>query len=75
MIGLRRKGYAKADILALRAAYESLFFGEGEFRARLDRIEGESAGQPLIAKMIAFIRAGKRPLTMAIKRNAAEDEL
>jgi len=75
VIGLRRKGYAKADILALRAAYESLFFGEGEFRARLDRIEGESAGQPLIAKMIAFIRAGKRPLTMAIKRNAAEDEL
>jgi len=75
VIGLRRKGYAKADILALRAAYESLFFGEGEFRARLDRIEGENGGQPLIAKMIAFIRAGKRPLTMAIKRNAAEDEL
>jgi UDP-N-acetylglucosamine acyltransferase len=74
VVGLRRKGVSKSEILALRTAYERLFFGEGEFRDRLDRLETES-GVPLVAKMVAFIRAGKRALTTAVKRNEPDEEL
>ena len=53
-----------------RAAYRALFFGDGEFRARLERVAGEYAGNAQVGKMIDFIRAGKRPLTMG-KRGKA----
>ncbi|MGH6663462.1 MAG: acyl-ACP--UDP-N-acetylglucosamine O-acyltransferase [Pseudolabrys sp.] len=71
-IGMRRRGFAKADIQRYRAAFRALFFGDGEFRARLERVAAEYAGDASVGKMIDFIRAGKRPLTMASKRSAAE---
>ena len=74
VVGMRRRGLGKADIHRVRAAYQALFFGEGEFRARLDRVEADYGADALVAKMIAFIRAGKRPLTMAIKRNEADED-
>jgi UDP-N-acetylglucosamine acyltransferase len=75
VIGMRRSGIAKSDILALRRAYEVLFFGEGEFRTRLQRVEAELASDRSVRKMIDFIRAGKRPLTMAIKRAQSDEDL
>jgi UDP-N-acetylglucosamine acyltransferase len=75
VVGMRRNGIAKADILALRRAYDLLFFGEGEFRARVDRIEAEFASDQTVRKMIEFIRAGKRPLTMAIRRTQGNEEI
>jgi UDP-N-acetylglucosamine acyltransferase len=74
VVGMRRHGMAKADILKLRRAYEALFFGAGEFRARLAAVEGEFGADPQVAKMIAFIRAGKRSLTTAIKRGASDED-
>jgi len=74
VIGMRRRGLAKAEIHRMRAAYQALFFGEGEFRARLERVAAELGGDPHVTKMIAFIRAGKRPLTMAVKRTEADEE-
>jgi UDP-N-acetylglucosamine acyltransferase len=71
VIGMRRHGFTKSDIHRYRAAYRDLFFGEGDFRDRLDRVAAEHGGNPHIAKMLDFIRAGKRPLTMARKRNEA----
>ena len=68
VVGLRRRGVSKADIHKVRAAYQALFFGEGEFRTRLERVAAEYAGDPQVGKIIDFIRAGKRPLTMAVKR-------
>ena len=65
VIGMRRHGFAKADIHRYRAAFRTLFFGDGEFRARLERVASEYAGNAHVGKMIDFIRAGKRPLTMA----------
>src|SRR5262249_30005913 len=73
VIGMRRRGIAKSDIHALREGYETLFFGEGTFRDRLERLEVVKNG-PLVEQMITFIRAaGKRPLTMAIRRHADEE--
>ncbi len=68
VVGMRRSGFSKTEILTMRRAYEALFFGEGEFRARLDRIARDFAGDARVSKIIDFIRAGKRPLTMAVKR-------
>jgi UDP-N-acetylglucosamine acyltransferase len=75
VVGMRRSGVSKAEILLVRRAYEALFFGEGEFRARLDRVEREYGGDARVRKIIDFIRAGKRPLTMAIRRGASDEDL
>jgi UDP-N-acetylglucosamine acyltransferase len=74
VIGMRRSGVSKADILAVRRAYETLFFGAGEFRARLDEVERAQGADPRVRKIIDFIRAGKRPLTMAIRRGASDED-
>lgn len=74
VVGLRRAGASKAEILNVRRAYETLFFGAGEFRARLDAVEREFGADTRVAKIIAFIRAGKRPLTTAIKRGESGEE-
>jgi UDP-N-acetylglucosamine acyltransferase len=74
VIGMRRRGLSKADVQSVRSAYQALFFGEGKFRARVDQVAVEYSADPLVNKIIEFIRAGKRPLTMAIRRNTAESE-
>jgi len=74
VIGLRRRGATKADVQRVRSAYHSLFFGEGKFRDRLDIVAAEFGADPLVGKIIEFIRAAKRPLTMAVKRNEADED-
>jgi UDP-N-acetylglucosamine acyltransferase len=71
---MRRRGASKADIHRLRRAYQAMFFGPGTFRERLDRVAAENGADPLIAKVIGFIRSGTRPLTMAIRRAAIDEE-
>lgn len=68
VVGLRRRGFSKADIHGLRQAYQRMFFGEGTFRERMDRVEVGVGENSLVSSVISFIRAGTRPLTMAIHR-------
>ena len=74
VVGMRRRGMSKAEIHGLRAAYRSLFFGEDSFRARIDKVADEHSSNALVGRMIEFIRAGKRPFTMAIKRAEADED-
>jgi UDP-N-acetylglucosamine acyltransferase len=76
VVGLRRRGFAKADILRFREAYRALFLGGGLFRERLAEAEGRlaNAPNPLIANVLAFIRSGTRPLANAIRRTSAGAE-
>jgi UDP-N-acetylglucosamine acyltransferase len=74
VVGMRRSGVSKAEVLTIRRAYQALFFGEGEFRARLDSVEREFGGDARVARVIAFIREGKRPLTMAVRRSELEED-
>jgi UDP-N-acetylglucosamine acyltransferase len=47
----------------LRRAYRSLFFVEGRLSDRLEALARVFADDPLVGKIVAFIRAGsKRPL-------------
>ena len=59
----------------LRQVYEALFFGAGTFRERLDKIAASDGGAPLVDKVIAFIRAGSRPLTMAVRRADTSEDI
>jgi UDP-N-acetylglucosamine acyltransferase len=74
VVGMRRRGLSKGDIHRVRDAYRALFFGEGGFRDRLERVAADFAADAQVAKIIAFIRAGKRPLTMAVKRSEADED-
>jgi UDP-N-acetylglucosamine acyltransferase len=74
VVGMRRRGIAKSDIHGLRTAYRDLFFGDGTFRARIDRVAAGHTSNALVVRMIEFIRAGKRPFTMAIKRAEADED-
>lgn len=63
VVGLKRRGYTRADMHRLRAAYRLLFNGEGPFGARLERVSADYAGDPVVGKLVAFLHArGKRPL-------------
>jgi len=74
VVGMRRRGSSKADIHRLRQAYEAMFFGAGTFRERLDHVAAQNGADPLVGKVIAFIRAGSRPLTMAIRRASTDED-
>lgn len=74
VVGMRRRGLSKSDVHRVREAYQALFFGEGEFRARLDKVEADYARDELVTRIIGFIRAGKRPLTMAVHRNEGGED-
>ena len=64
-IGLRRSGVSRQELLNLRRGYRALFFGQGVFRDRIDQVAEQFAGDALMARLIAFVRAGgERPLTM-----------
>ena len=65
LIGLKRKGYDKAAVRRLLAAYRDLFEGSGTFAERLDAVEAGYTDLPEIMEIVAFIRAdGKRPLCL-----------
>jgi UDP-N-acetylglucosamine acyltransferase len=63
VVGLRRRGATRADMHRLRRAYRLLFFTEGRLAERVEALAGEFADDPLVGKIIGFVRAGgKRPL-------------
>jgi UDP-N-acetylglucosamine acyltransferase len=63
IVGLRRRGTSRAEMHRLRRAYRSLFFVEGRLPDRVEALAREFADDPLVGKIVAFIRAGsKRPL-------------
>jgi UDP-N-acetylglucosamine acyltransferase len=63
VIGLRRRGAKRAELQLLWQAYRKLFFDEGVFAERIDAVADQFAGDPLVEKIIAFIRVGgKRAL-------------
>jgi UDP-N-acetylglucosamine acyltransferase len=75
VVGMRRRGWSKMEIQRLRDAYEAMFFGAGTFRERVAKVAAQYGNDPLVAAVVSFIRAGSRPLTMAIRRAQAEKHL
>ncbi|WP_439156402.1 acyl-ACP--UDP-N-acetylglucosamine O-acyltransferase [Yoonia sp.] len=54
LVGLKRKGVDRADITALRAAFQMLRDGEGTFQVRAQRLAEESESD-YVQQMVGFI--------------------
>lgn len=74
VIGLRRRGATRGQLLQLRRAYRMLFFADGVFADRLDRVAREYAHDAMVGKIIAFIRSGGKRALMQPRRNGHGDE-
>ena len=65
LVGLKRRGFTREAINALRAAYRLLFADEGTFQERLDDVAEAHAGTPEVMEIVDFIRAeANRPLCL-----------
>jgi UDP-N-acetylglucosamine acyltransferase len=58
LVGLRRRGFSRASIEALRAAYRVAFSGGNVLRERAEEIAAEFAGQAEVQQLARFILAG-----------------
>ena len=54
LVGLKRRGVARADITALRAAFQMLAQGDGAFQDRARRL-GEETDSDLVAEIVNFV--------------------
>ncbi len=73
IVGMRRRGATRAEMHRVRRAYRSLFFTEGRIADRVDAVANEFPDDPMVGKIIAFIRAGgKRPLMRPRVRRDAD---
>ena len=54
LVGLKRKGVDRADITALRAAFQMLKDGEGNFQDRARKL-GDESDSPYVQNMVRFI--------------------
>jgi len=75
MVGLQRRGATRAQLHQLRRAYRALFFGDGRFADRVDAVAKEFASDPLVEKIVAFIRGeAKRPLMKPARQQRSHDQ-
>lgn len=65
VVGLKRRGFDRAKIHRLRAAYRQLFAYEGTFAERIEDAVRLYSDEPLVMEIIEFIRAeSDRNLTL-----------
>jgi UDP-N-acetylglucosamine acyltransferase len=57
VIGLRRRGFDKAQIQRLHIAFKALFNKQGVFAQRLETTRAQFGEDPLVAEILAFIDA------------------
>jgi UDP-N-acetylglucosamine acyltransferase len=76
MVGLKRRNFSRADLLRIRSAYRTLFFGADTFAERLERTAEKFSGDPVVAKMTSFIREGgkRRPMMPAFGSGSADSD-
>ncbi len=71
IIGLRRRGYDRTQIHAVRAAFRLMFRGDGVFSERVEEARAAFAHEVLVAELLAFIDT---PSRRGLIRAAAFDE-
>lgn len=57
IIGLKRRGFDRETIQALRRAYDLLFYGDGVLAARVEQVEETYPDVEPVGEIIRFIRA------------------
>lgn len=75
LIGLKRKGMARAQIHELRAAYRFLFFGAGSLQQRIAETAERWPDNPELHEILAFMRVeSERPVCVPAGRDEAREE-
>ena len=76
MVGMKRRKFSRADQHRIRGAYRALFFGADTFAERLERTETQFAGDPVVGKIVAFIRQGgpRSPMMPAMSESGASSD-
>ncbi|APT57421.1 acyl-[acyl-carrier-protein]--UDP-N-acetylglucosamine O-acyltransferase [Roseomonas gilardii] len=75
LIGLKRRGFSRPRIHALRAAVRSLFASDGVFSERLARTRASWGEDPAVAEILAFVDThSRRGLMRARVHGLREDE-
>jgi UDP-N-acetylglucosamine acyltransferase len=59
LVGLRRSGFSREDIAAIRSAYKLLYRSNLRLEDALARIDAEVPNEP-VREIAAFVRASKR---------------
>jgi UDP-N-acetylglucosamine acyltransferase len=80
VVGLRRRGFSRENLHALRAAFRLIFRDPGTFAERMQACSERFAGDALVAEVLDFLRAADRkrelirPGRMAAELGADEEE-
>jgi UDP-N-acetylglucosamine acyltransferase len=76
VVGMKRRQFSKADLLRIRSAYQMLFFGEDTFAERLQRTSVTFSDDPVVEKIVSFIREGgkRRPMMPTPDDNHADSD-
>lgn len=80
VVGLRRRGFSRENLHALRAAFRLIFRDPGTFQERLTTAEAQFAGDALVGEVIGFLRSADRrrelirPGRMTAEFGADEEE-
>jgi UDP-N-acetylglucosamine acyltransferase len=75
LVGMRRRKFSAESIKSTRDAYRRLFYGEGNFDARVATVEREFSADAAVAQILAFIRADrKRAIAHPRGQEAADAE-
>ena len=74
IVGMRRRGFSRDAIKAVRAAYAILFAEDGEYKVRLEQVATEFAAVPEVMTMVTFLRAAKRMVMTTRKRGSQADD-
>lgn len=65
MVGMKRRGISRDDIRRVWRTYRRLFYGPGTFDERRAAVERDFDGNPLVKKIIDFVRAPKHRALMS----------
>jgi UDP-N-acetylglucosamine acyltransferase len=60
LVGLRRRGFSRADIQTIRRALRALFEDTGPVAERVERLDAAFAGDANVKRIVDFIRAGRQ---------------
>jgi len=60
LVGLRRRGFDHNEIHRMRAAFRTLFHGDGEWESRIDQVAEAHGDVPAVRRLVEFIRADSR---------------
>jgi UDP-N-acetylglucosamine acyltransferase len=75
IVGLKRRGYERVQIHALRSACQLLFRGHGVFAERVELVRAQYGAEPLVQEVLAFVgNPGKRGLIRSAAIDIPDDD-